>query len=84
MRGRHEGKTHARQGETHRSISFTGVASTVTTFFPRIILSHMETQVRRVEYETPLTEAVEVRPEGVVAVSIDPVITPPFDESQDW
>ena len=44
----------------------------------------METQIRKVVYEAPLTEAVEVRPEGVVAVSMDPVILPPFDESQDW
>ena len=38
----------------------------------------------RVEYFAPETEVVTIRPEGVMAVSMNPVIMPPFDERQDW
>lgn len=37
-----------------------------------------------VVYEAPLTEVVELRPEGVVAVSMNPTLMPPFDEREDW
>ena len=43
----------------------------------------METKVQKVVYEAPVAEAVDMRPEGMLAVS-ELFINPPFDGREDW
>jgi len=42
----------------------------------------------RKNYETPLTQVIEVKMEGIIATSSDPLSSPafylPFEDGEDW